>query len=87
MGGRAWLRWSADEACRARCGLPLPIAHHRRPSLTTAACPTPWPPPARQYDVHLPLLTVRETLTFARNTLYAAGSKHDLADEFKQARA
>lgn len=37
-----------------------------------------------QYDVHLPLLTVRETLAFARDALWAAGAKNDLAPEFHQ---
>lgn len=37
-----------------------------------------------QYDVHLPLLTVRETLAFARAALWASGTKNDLAPEFTQ---
>lgn len=37
-----------------------------------------------QYDVHLPLLTVRETLAFAHDALWAAGCKNDLAAEFAQ---
>ncbi|PSC75525.1 pleiotropic drug resistance 5-like isoform A [Micractinium conductrix] len=35
-----------------------------------------------QYDVHLPLLTVRETLEFARSALWLAGCKHDLSDAY-----
>ena len=34
--------------------------------------------------MHLPLLTVRETLAFARDALWAAGAKNDLAPEFHQ---
>lgn len=42
------------------------------------------PTPSPQYDVHLPLLTVRETLAFARDALWASGTKNDLAPEFHQ---
>ena len=46
--------------------------------------PSPLSPSCTQYDVHLPLLTVRETLAFARDALWAAGTKNDLAAEFHQ---
>lgn len=48
------------------------------------AAPSPLSPSCTQYDVHLPLLTVRETLAFARDALWAAGTKNDLAAEFHQ---
>ena len=37
-----------------------------------------------QYDVHLSLLTVRETLAFAQSALWASGCKHDLRAEIAQ---
>ena len=35
-----------------------------------------------QYDVHVPLLTVRETLVFAQACLWEAGAKHDMHEAF-----
>ncbi|KAL4448626.1 hypothetical protein ABPG75_005845 [Micractinium tetrahymenae] len=35
-----------------------------------------------QYDCHLPLLTVRETLAFARACLWESGTKNDFREEF-----
>lgn len=40
------------------------------------------PLPTPQYDVHLPLLTVKETLEFAHAALWASGCKNDLGVEF-----
>lgn len=37
-----------------------------------------------QYDTHLPLLTVRETLLFARKCLWAAGAKDAGAEELRR---
>ena len=37
-----------------------------------------------QYDVFLPLLTVRETLAFANHALWLSGCKNDLGAEFAQ---
>ena len=37
-----------------------------------------------QYDVHLSLLTVRETLAFAQSALWASGCKHDMRSEIAQ---
>ena len=39
-----------------------------------------------QYDVHVPLLTVRETLVFAQACLWEAGAKHDMHEEFHKVR-
>ena len=44
------------------------------------------PPTSLQYDVHLPLLTVRETLAFAGAALWASGAKNDNRKEFERVR-
>ena len=76
-------------AGRGLGGLSGPVAGaSAHPPAATCANPHRPAAPRRapQYDVHLPLLTVRETLTFARAALWASGTKNDLANEFRQVR-
>lgn len=71
------LRWPAALAPRALHNVAgMPPAWHR--FLRCLSTPPPLPP---QYDVHMPLLTVHETLLFARRCMWASGCKNMMEAE------